>query len=791
MRSDSHAITVGDQLLEEVRHELSNWIIGQTHFTFDQRLSSNSFATTFLARSGQRQVIVKEFPAEPLVGRKLIRFCREVQTLARSAHPFVVPFVGFSLKPPFRIVTEYVGPFTLYSMLHKQKRVLSGTERTLIAMGLASAFAHLHKIGVLHRNLNSGHVLLDDRLLPRVCDFADARVAATQDQGPLTTRIGTPSWAAPEMFVGNCYNGKVDVYSYGMILFELISDSIPFRALKTNEIVTAIVRRRERPPLPVRIGEELRNLVEVCWTTVPEKRISFDRIYELFATHKVAFQGTDESQVDALAGMIAEWRGQHPLNEDEWTMNKVISFFRSEDPLSVLSLCQRITVTSFRPLLRAILTCLGTKEESDEVIASALFCVLHLISHDEECLEHFATSVRWGDLPISHPKIGGIALSLVIPVLEKYPKSADAELLGTIRAQIPRQPGKALRLLDIITDAMTDETFDARTCTVLLDWADAFIESGAGRLYLNTLFKLLHRLRSFRAHKVKQVIALLVKCLTVPDFDVVDAALRVLRSLRPILLPVEPVVLLGLLGSEFFVIQTLQLMIVAKPATVSIELIECLANYADNEYAQIVLLSLCRTKDGAALVIENPSAWLLRPNLSIYVQLQILLILMASSANQTQLQRLENLPQLLASLALEGDSKVTTAVAVAVKKLNADDDFLNRIVAAGVVESVINGAITAKDDDLFSKTYLLVRAVSRFGFLDGFSSLVPQAMEHIQSTSKLSLSALRFLELMTRFSDGLAAMKAAGVAKVLADRMSHFPVEMKDLAERVLSPLSE
>jgi serine/threonine protein kinase len=681
-------------------------------------------------------------------------------------------------------VTEYVGPTTLYNALHKSKSALTGTQRTRIAMGIAAGMTRLAELGVIHRNLNSTHILLDDQMLPRISDFADARFAATADQGPLTSRLGTPAWAAPEMFIAQSYNGKVDVYSFGMILFELISGTIPFHAMKANEIINTLMRRHERPPLPARTSAGWRSLFELCWAGVPDRRISFGRAYELFETGRVLFEGTEADEVDKIAAVVREWREALDPGAEELTLRKVMAVLKSGDPLAGLSMAERVTVATFPHFLRAVLVLVNSKE-SEDMIATALFDVLHIISRDQECLAHFAQSVPWADLPISSPRLGKIAFSLVIPVLEKYPRTADGELLPIIRAQIPSQPVKALRLIEIITDAMTDETFDLRAASVLIDSGDAFIAHGAGKVYLNIVFKLLRRLRSFRAHRAKHALPVMVRALSSTDPETVSTALTVLSSLRPITISIENATLLALLEQEEYCNQTLKLLIVSKPVNVGIELIQWLVAHSKNDFAIVVLLSLCRTSDVSELLVANPDVWLGQEDLAIPIQFRVVLLLMYHRENKRPIMAFPNLAQLFVGIVSGGQLDAIGAVAVIIDKLPPDRDFLARLVDAGLVSSLINFVLTRTDPELLANGYLFVQTMSHFGYLDDFALFIPLAIDHI-SDPKLSLSALRYLTLMAEFPEGVSKLKEGQLSAVLVAKTSQLPEETKTLAEGLL-----
>jgi serine/threonine protein kinase len=94
-------------------------------------------------------------------------------------HPFLLPLCGFPSSRPFSIVTDFMSKSSLFQALHHRPDApnLSGTQLTIITLGIASGMASLHSQEVIHRDLKSLNVLLDDRCYPRICDFGFARFA--------------------------------------------------------------------------------------------------------------------------------------------------------------------------------------------------------------------------------------------------------------------------------------------------------------------------------------------------------------------------------------------------------------------------------------------------------------------------------------------------------------------------------------------------------------------------------------------------------------------------------------
>jgi serine/threonine protein kinase len=183
-----------------------------------QLLGQGSFGSVHLCvdrRTGWTGAF-KTLTSDKLDAQQLEFFQREVEILAKCHHPFLLQMIGFTLNP-LGIITDFMVCGSLWDYLRKHPMELSGTVRTNIAIGIADGMRCLHSRKVLHRDLKSGNVLLDSRLLPRVADFGLGKFVE-QANAAATQACGTAQWMAPEQLFTKNYSFPVDVYAYGMIL---------------------------------------------------------------------------------------------------------------------------------------------------------------------------------------------------------------------------------------------------------------------------------------------------------------------------------------------------------------------------------------------------------------------------------------------------------------------------------------------------------------------------------------------------------------------------------------------
>jgi len=195
------------------------WNINYDDLEFTAEIGRGGFGSVYKGEYFGTPVAIKRIVEEDPDG--LLYLEREVNVLKGMRHPNIVQFIGISLhESGLHICTEYVKNGNLRTFLKDHSVEMPWTLRVLIAHDVACAMAYLHSRNVIHRDLKSKNLLVGDNWKIKVCDFGFARTAAANR--PMTL-CGTDDWMAPEVILGLQYDNKIDVFSYGVVLVELIS----------------------------------------------------------------------------------------------------------------------------------------------------------------------------------------------------------------------------------------------------------------------------------------------------------------------------------------------------------------------------------------------------------------------------------------------------------------------------------------------------------------------------------------------------------------------------------------
>jgi eukaryotic-like serine/threonine-protein kinase len=218
-------------------------------FRLDAKVGHGGMSTVFRAFDTvlERQVAIKVMHRE-IAGDtdQLERFRREARAVAQLNHPHIVGVIdaGEDDGTPF-IVFEYVEGETLKQRIRRLHRLPIG-EAVAYAIEIARALGAAHERGIVHRDVKPQNVLVDEEGSAKVTDFGIAR---TLDQDGLTQDgrvLGTTDYVSPEQALGHVVTGQSDLYSLGVVLFEMLTGDVPFQG--ENQVAVAMKHVREELP---------------------------------------------------------------------------------------------------------------------------------------------------------------------------------------------------------------------------------------------------------------------------------------------------------------------------------------------------------------------------------------------------------------------------------------------------------------------------------------------------------------------------------------------------------------
>ncbi len=249
-------------------------------------LGSGAFAIVFHAIHENRSVAVKK-----LVGggggpmeRNLRDFQTEAALLSHLRHPNIITPVGATIEP-VTFIMEYCSRGNLMNLLMDSSISLQWEKKKKMLQDIASGMQYLHHQDpiIIHRDLKSLNILIDENWVAKVSDFGLSRFKAPTVSEKMTGQAGTYHWMAPEVINSQHYTEKADIYSFGVIMWEVSFRAIPYDGMQPVQIVAAVLGRRERPRIPPGAPKRVAVLIQECWQHNPSLRPSFDEIVDSLA----------------------------------------------------------------------------------------------------------------------------------------------------------------------------------------------------------------------------------------------------------------------------------------------------------------------------------------------------------------------------------------------------------------------------------------------------------------------------------------------------------------------------
>ncbi|KAF3954409.1 hypothetical protein CMV_020240 [Castanea mollissima] len=232
--------------------------------------------------------------------------------LTKVQHKNVVQFIGACSKPPILcIITEYMSGGSVYDFLHKQKGVFKLPYLIRVAIDVSKGMDYLRKNNIIHRDLKAANLLMDVIEDVQVADFGVARVKT--QSGVMTAETGTYRWMAPEVLEHKPYNHKADVFSFAIVLWELLTGKLPYEYLTPLQAAVGVVQKGLRPIIPEHTHPKLAELLEKCWRQDPALRPDFSEIIEILqqTAKEVGDKGEGRHKEKSSGGFLSVLRRGH------------------------------------------------------------------------------------------------------------------------------------------------------------------------------------------------------------------------------------------------------------------------------------------------------------------------------------------------------------------------------------------------------------------------------------------------------------------------------------------------
>uniref|UniRef100_A0ABI7XK22 Mitogen-activated protein kinase kinase kinase 7 n=1 Tax=Felis catus TaxID=9685 RepID=A0ABI7XK22_FELCA len=289
--SSSSSSSAGE-MIEAPSQVLNFEEIDYKEIEVEEVVGRGAFGVVCKAKWRAKDVAIKQIESES--ERKA--FIVELRQLSRVNHPNIVKLYGACLNPVC-LVMEYAEGGSLYNVLHGAEPLPYYTAAHAMSWCLqcSQGVAYLHSMqpkALIHRDLKPPNLLLvAGGTVLKICDFG----TACDIQTHMTNNKGSAAWMAPEVFEGSNYSEKCDVFSWGIILWEVITRRKPFDEIGGPAFrIMWAVHNGTRPPLIKNLPKPIESLMTRCWSKDPSQRPSMEEIVKIMTHLMRYFPGADE-----------------------------------------------------------------------------------------------------------------------------------------------------------------------------------------------------------------------------------------------------------------------------------------------------------------------------------------------------------------------------------------------------------------------------------------------------------------------------------------------------------------
>ncbi|VDM94896.1 unnamed protein product [Thelazia callipaeda] len=231
-------------------------------------------------------------------------FYKEVEAMRFFDHPNVIAIFGACVRPVHAIAMEYMECGSLDHLLHVTKNIDYKADHAFHwASQCADAMAYIHGKHCAHADLKPANLLLQDNYHHlKVADFG----TVIYTNCDMDYRQGSASWMAPEVISGSPPSKYSDYYSFGIILWEIITRKRPYDEYSNAEEILWSVYAGSRPPVIANIPARLMQMIESCWNEVPNERPSIQQIQKVLCILRLMYPNFNDPLTYAASRSINE-----------------------------------------------------------------------------------------------------------------------------------------------------------------------------------------------------------------------------------------------------------------------------------------------------------------------------------------------------------------------------------------------------------------------------------------------------------------------------------------------------
>ena len=267
----------GTMGLSEIRYD---------ELKFEKSLGKGAYGEVFAGTYRKSKVAIKVYDFRgQLTPEQQAGVYGEAELMEGLRSEYLVGYRGICFDPRYCLVMEYCEGGTLRARLNNLRQEITLPEQMRWVKQISYGLYQLHKVRIVHRDLKGENILLDSLNHAKVADFGLSVVksgsASQSKKGGDQGSAGTMPWMAPELFDRKSNSSETDVYSLGIVIWEILSRKSPFAEVMPRVIV-GMVLMGKREDLPEKCPELFRRMITACWDADPKRRPTAEAVGDQF-----------------------------------------------------------------------------------------------------------------------------------------------------------------------------------------------------------------------------------------------------------------------------------------------------------------------------------------------------------------------------------------------------------------------------------------------------------------------------------------------------------------------------
>lgn len=796
-------------------------IIKSEDLTYEKVIGSGGFGEVWkgIYLPTNTKVAIKKLFSDELSEEAMA----EIHLHASLNQQFLLPFVGYSNEKPYSIVTQYISNGSLYDALHNPNPQvnLSPTDLTIIAFGIASGMAYIHSRNIIHRDLKTLNILLDSQLLPKISDFG---ISSSNKSKAVNQDVGTAAIMAPELHRFEKFDQTVDVYSYGIILWEMLTHDIPFADKEPVQIVYCVAQKGERPILPTDVPIPLMKLITSCWAEDPKQRPAFSEICAKFLSGEVSFRGSNPAafkrylQNFQIATVSDSFQSPVEFVFPDTNLfppselklkNGIISGIQFEIPQMTTDEVIEILSVSDHPRFEEVLDFIEEHMSVIDEIGEKFWPLfLPLInSNHYKSIDRIVNILLYAakkrsllqhivKVPNPYIYLQPKSLEIFLYAVTYYPQIADTMFVMHLQVlllkAVPEDRFKSITILCKIIEKTQDPEIKVQIVEFLFSASDKFISEPSGLLALKTVvvykteeinendlgavcLKYLSSKVTENIVTAYQVISCFPRCCNIPipliyehlqrkEITIVNLAIEALRiSLHIDDIEEVSQTVLELLNCYLNSHQNRALLLIFALADTSLE---AGASAIQVFFQEAICSAIFSIADDTAPDLMPLIVLLFRVHLAFFMNHPIL-------------------PRFTNSIFRFGDNEAFCVMCQIISHFKLDQDMANTFDTSGALETLSLRVAKTKSSSVVEYGSLVISVFLQFMYVPAFDLCIPSLATQVRTMKKLAPNSLVALNKMTIYPQAVEEMKRTHVIDSL-----RVIANLKE-AQNILKPLME